>query len=75
MIHMFVMITGRNDLVRYFRDEELRLASGKTVLDYVKAVAKFNGAEMFIFDGVLYSYEHKVGRWYKAKWEGVFDDM
>lgn len=39
-----------------------------------KEIVKEKGDELFIFDGILYQYDHGCGRFIRQRWENVCYD-
>ena len=71
LIHFYVLLTGTpHDRVVYFDDEKTQIPNGR-YLDWVKGLARMEKAEMFVYDGILYGFNHDNGKWYQSRWEGA----
>jgi len=73
MIHFYVLLTGTpHDRVIYFEDGKVQIPNNR-YLDWVKGLARMEKAEMFVFDGILYRFNHDNGKWYQGRWDGDAD--
>ena len=73
MIHFYVLLTGSvRDRAVYFDEDKVQIPKGN-YLDWVKGLARMEAAEMFVYDGILYRFNHDNGKWYQGKWDGDAD--
>ena len=71
-LHFFIVINPNVDhSVFWFMTHSMTKSE---ILETCKDVVREKKDELFIFDGILYQYDHGCGRFIKQRWENVCYD-